>query len=139
MDIYTDGSCNTQNLLGAWAAIVLSPDEKVVLSGKEENTTHQRMELLAVIRALEFVSVPAVTVYSDSQYVTGLVGRKEKLAAKGFLTNKGVPIRNLDLVQQFFSLEAAMEVTFVKVKAHRKGVPYNEEVDRLVRGMVRLG
>lgn len=139
MDIYTDGSCNTQNLLGAWAAVVLSANEKVVLSGKEKGTTHQRMELLAVIKALQFAGSSKVTVYSDSQYVTGLMGRKEKLAAKGFLTNKGVPIRNLDLVQEFYSLEAAMEVTFVKVKAHSKGVPYNEEVDKLVRGMVREG
>ncbi|MRG43493.1 ribonuclease HI [Chitinophaga sp. SYP-B3965] len=136
MDIYTDGSCNTQNLLGAWGAVILTPSsEKIVLSGKEVNTTHQRMELLAVIKALRFVGTGSVTVYSDSQYVTGLVGRK--LGAKGFMTKKGAAIRNADLVREFLALEAAMEVTFVKVKAHGEGVPFNVEVDRLVRGLVR--
>lgn len=139
MDIYTDGSCNTQNLLGAWAAIVLDGAEKTVLSGKEANTTHNRMELMAVIKALTFVNVDKVTVYSDSQYVTELAGRREKLAAKGFLTNKGTEIRNADLVQEFLALDAAMEITFVKVKAHRKAYPYNVEVDKLVRGLVREG
>jgi ribonuclease HI len=135
MDIYTDGSCDTQSLLGAWAAIILSSSGKIVLSGKEVNTTHQRMELLAVIKALQFVDVPAVTVYTDSQYVTGLVGRN--LAAKGFKTKKGAAVRNADLVQELLALEAAMEVTFVKVKAHGKEFPFNVEVDKLVRGLVR--
>lgn len=139
MDIYTDGSCDTQKRLGAWAAIILSSSGKIVLSGKEVETTHQRMELLAVIKALTFVGVGEVTVYSDSQYVTGLVGRREKLAGKGFMTKKGDEIRNIDLVREFLALDAAMEITFVKVKAHGKEFPYNVEVDKLVRGLVREG
>lgn len=141
MDIYTDGSCDPRNLLGAWAAIILTgSSEKIILSGKEVDTTHNRMELLAVIRALTFVGAAVkVTVYSDSQYVTGLVGRREKLAAKGFKTKKGNVIRNIDLVEEFLALDAAMEITFVKVKAHGKEFPFNVEVDKLVRGLVREG
>ena len=52
--IYTDGSCHTQQLVGAWAAIIFIGAKKFVLSGTEENTTHNRMELTAIIEALKF-------------------------------------------------------------------------------------
>ena len=54
-EIYTDGSCHTQHCIGAWASIVFIGNEKIILSGKEINTTHNRMELLAVINAVEYI------------------------------------------------------------------------------------
>ena len=51
--IYTDGSCNPEYKIGAWAVVLFVEDEKIVLSGTAEQTTHQRMELTAVIRAFE--------------------------------------------------------------------------------------
>ena len=54
--IYTDGSCHAQKRIGAWAAIVIINIEKIVLKGVEINTTHNRMELMAVIKAIEYVN-----------------------------------------------------------------------------------
>src|SRR5690349_22600198 len=80
-DIYTDGSCNAENGLGAWVAIILSGEEKTVLSGKVPDTTHNRMELYAVIAGIGHAgkTFRSLRIFSDSQYVVGLVERKEKL------------------------------------------------------------
>ena len=143
VEIYTDGSCHTQQLVGAWVAIVLIGEEKIILSGTEKNTSHNRMELLAVINSLRFVSekyskAPLVTVVSDSQYVVGLNARKGKLMKQGFRTKSGKEITNLDLVKVFFTFSE--EVIFVKIKAHQKKtteVNYNIEADLLVRSLMR--
>src|SRR5688572_13559036 len=97
--IYTDGSCHTQLKSGGWAAILFVEQQKIVLEGKDENTTHHRMELTAVIRSLEYLRMNKllqehITIYSDSQYVVGLVKRKDRLAASSFLTKKLDSIRN---------------------------------------------
>jgi len=144
--VYTDGSCNPQKNIGAWAAIIFFDNEKIVIQGKEKKTTHQRMELSAVISALEFInkkidaSEKSVQIYSDSQYVIGLENRFKKLQKNNFLTAKGIPIANSDFVQTFFQLMNKLDIQFIKVKAHLKNtdqINYNREVDMLVRQMVR--
>ena len=55
IEIYTDGSCHSQQLIGAWAALVFINGEKTILKGTEKETTHNRMELLAVINAIKHV------------------------------------------------------------------------------------
>ena len=107
--IYTDGSCHSQLLLGAWACLVFIEDEKVILKGEEEATTHNRMELQAVIKALLYIDKRGfeqqeLEIYSDSQYVVNLLGREEKLKSKNFITAKGTPIQNVDLVQTLLAL-----------------------------------
>ena len=72
--IYTDGSCDTTLKTGGWAAIIFFDDKKIIFKGIEFNTTHNRMELTAVIKSLQFIekqkySQINVNVYSDSQYV----------------------------------------------------------------------
>lgn len=143
--IYTDGSCHTQYRTGAWAAIIFMGGEKTVLSGAEEDTTHNRMELTAVIKAMEYVrrkhqSVHVINIISDSQYVIGLTGRKEKLSAKEFTTKKGMEIRNIDLVKELLNYEDCITVNFIKTKAHQKKhetANYNIEADKLCRRIVR--
>jgi len=143
IEIYTDGSCHAQQCIGAWVAILLADNKKIVLSGNETDTTHNRMELLAVIKALQYVKVNytktvSVTVVSDSQYVVGLNVRKEKLVRQNFQTKAGKEIRNADLVKEFFLLSAP--VCFVKIKAHQKKtsvINYNNEADMLVRKLMR--
>jgi ribonuclease HI len=61
-EIYTDGSCHTQLCIGAWAAIILIDEEKITLSGKDLDTTHNRMEILAVTEALEYLRLNFKTV-----------------------------------------------------------------------------
>ena len=82
IQVYTDGSCHTQLCIGAWAAIIFIGDVKIILSGIEKNTTHNRMELIAVIKALEYIEqneqAALITVVTDSQYVTGLPARQQQ-------------------------------------------------------------
>ncbi len=142
--IYTDGSCNSKHGVGAWASLLFIDESKVVLTGTEEQTTHQRMELEAVIKSFEYLVKAnllhkAVKLYTDSQYVTGLSSRKMKLNASGFITRKNVPIRNSDLVRILIEYSEMMNVQFIKVKAHQKNNDQNRnrEVDLLVRKIVR--
>ena len=144
-EIYTDGSCHTQNTIGAWVAIVFTTTGKKVLAETVDNTTHNRMELLAVIKGMEYIknNYPGITtikLFSDSQYVVGLPGRKEKLSAAGFSTKKGNDVQNADLVKELFEHLSTLPVEFIKVKAHQKQgttFNYNIEADKLSRKMVR--
>jgi ribonuclease HI len=141
--IYTDGSCHPQLLIGAWASILFIGRKKIVLKNFETDTTHNRMELLSVIKAVEYLNENKladniIEVYSDSQYVVNLLIRKQKLKLKNFLTKKGTPIQNSDLVQKLIQQIEKHNINFVKVKAHQKnGDIINKEVDKLVRQLVR--
>ncbi|MDI1353333.1 MAG: ribonuclease HI [bacterium] len=143
LKVYTDGSCHTQLLLGAWVAILLINEDKIILSGLENNTSHNRMELLAVIKALAHLKrlkhLPArVVVYSDSQYVVRLPERMKKLEDQKFRTRAGNEIQNADLVMNFRESIAGLPVEFIKVKAHQKnGDLLNREADVMVRKMLR--
>ncbi|HUM50312.1 MAG TPA: hypothetical protein PK431_00805 [Chitinophagales bacterium] len=145
INIYTDGSCHTQQQIGAWSAIILVDDEKIILSGIEINTTHQRMELLAVINAIEYIQVhfktsKQIQLNSDSQYVIGLITRAEKLAAKNYQTKKGNEIANDDLVKKWLFLNSIFSIECNKIKAHQPlsaTTKYNIEVDKLSRKLVR--
>lgn len=141
--VYTDGSCHTQLLLGAWAAILFIEEEKIILNGEEKETTHNRMEVLAVINAIKYIDKrnlqnSVIHVYSDSQYVVNLVTRKEKLKYKNFITNKGTAIQNEDLIRVLITQIETHHIDFIKVKAHQKnGDEINREVDIIVRKLVR--
>jgi ribonuclease HI len=149
VEIYTDGSCHTQYTIGAWAAILLASSEKIILKGEAQDTTHNRMELLAVINAIEFADEKfknaSLVVYTDSQYVERIPERKEKLKKNNFLTKKGTPLQNYDLVQQLICQIESHTIEFVKVKAHQRPeagslnaqINYNSEVDILARQIVR--
>ena len=145
VEIYTDGSCHTQHLIGAWVAIIFIAGEKIILSGEELNTTHNRMELTAVIKSLQYLQqlnkkIILITIVTDSQYVTGLQEREQKFTAQKFETKKGNTISNLLLVKELLVLINCMPVNFVKIKAHQKKtaeVNYNIEADKLSRNIVR--
>jgi ribonuclease HI len=149
IEIYTDGSCHTQYNIGAWAAILLVAGDKVVLKDVVQNTTHNRMELMAVIKAVEFACEnyqdASLTVYTDSQYVFRIPERMEKLKRSDFITKKGTLLHNHDLLQILIRQIEINTIDFVKVKAHQpadktdlnRPVNFNSEVDNLVRQMVR--
>ncbi len=143
--IFTDGSCHTQLKTGAWVALIFIEGKKIVLQNVVENTTHNRMELSAVISAVLYITennieYSGIEIYSDSQYVVDLVDRKEKLKNKLFITKKGTPIQNADLVQNLITLMEEFALIFIKVKAHQKPtseINYNREADKLVRSILR--
>ena len=143
IEIYTDGSSHTQKLIGAWAAIIYYNKTKIIIKQVENNTSHNRMEMQAVIQAIKFVdtnystNIPII-INSDSQYVVNLVDRKEKLKKNEFITKKGNPVKNLDLVITLIDQIESHEITFNKIKAHVKdGDIKNREVDLLVRKLMR--
>ncbi len=143
--VYTDGSCNPVVKIGGWAAILIISNEKIVLKGKEENTTHQRMELFALLNALEYVQKnnlldQPIGVFTDSQYIVQIPQRRNQLATKNYITKKGNPIQNQDLVTQLISFLDLMSITFTKVVAHQNkssSPNLNREVDILARSIVR--
>lgn len=146
IQIYTDGSCHTQLCIGAWASIILIGDKKINLSGVVENTTHNRMEISAVIKTLDFfikeinIDFDKITIVSDSQYVVGLLDRRPKFIVSNYKTKAGKDIRNKDLVWQLFNHTDNLNIEFVKIKAHQKQtdvINYNNEVDKICRGLVR--
>ena len=143
IEIYTDGSSHTQKLIGAWAAIIYYNDSKIIIKQVVVNTNHNRMEMQAVIQAIKFVdtnystNIPII-INSDSQYVVNLVDRKEKLKKNEFMTRKGNPVKNLELVSTLIDQIETHEITFIKIKAHVKdGDIKNREVDLLVRKLMR--
>jgi ribonuclease HI len=143
IEIYTDGSSHTQKLIGAWAAIIYYNDSKIIIKQVVVNTNHNRMEMQAVIQAIKFVdtnystNIPII-INSDSQYVVNLVDRKEKLKKNEFITRKGNPVKNLDLVSTLIDQIETHEIRFNKIKAHVKdGDIKNREVDLLVRKLMR--
>jgi ribonuclease HI len=145
IEIYTDGSCHTQLKLGVWTAIIFVANRKIVLEGMESITTHNRMELSAVINALDYLDKEnlwseEVHVYSDSQYVVGLLDRAEKLILADFVTQKRKQLNNVDLIKELFRYTKNGQVRFFKIKAHQKktDVPnYNIEVDQQCRKILR--
>ena len=144
--IFTDGSCHTQLKTGGWACIIFIDTEKLILEGSEADTTHQRMELTAVLESLHYLekqghlNVP-IKIYSDSQYVVDLLKRKERLALSGYRTKKLRAIRNADLVQKLVRFMSLPDITFHKLKSHLKTPDVesilNREVDLLARRMMR--
>jgi len=145
IEVYSDGSCNPQLNIGGWASIILYNQQKIILEGKELNTTHNRMELLAVINSIKYIfknltNFNCIKIYSDSQYVVRLNERKEKLLMKNFITKKGNILRNSDLLSELINFMQMPNIEFVKVKAHQKPTQfenYNIEVDKIVRKIVR--
>ena len=145
INIYTDGSCHTQQCAGAWVSIIFINEEKIILSGTELQTTHNRMELLAVIEGLKYVqnncpNPTLITVITDSQYVTGLQARETKFIEQQYTTKKGNTISNADLVKTLLGYINILPVAFIKIKAHQKKTDvanYNIEADILSRNMVR--
>lgn len=145
IEIYTDGSCHTQQKYGAWASVLLLNNEKIILHGECADTTHNRMELLAVIHAISYIDekkfVAPLVIYTDSQYVSLIPERKEKLKRKNLITKKGTPVQNADLIEILIRQIESHQVTFIKVKAHQKVndniSSLNAEVDQLARELVR--
>lgn len=137
--IYTDGACRGNPGPGGWGAHMSNGTKTLDLCGGEHDTTNNRMELLAAIKALEFLSTPRrVTIYSDSAYVvTGFTEWLPKWVAKGWKTSKG-PVSNAGLWKRLQSAASRHAVSWLWVKGH-SGNPGNERADQLAnRGLDRL-
>jgi len=132
VDIYTDGACRGNPGPGGWAAFLSVDGREKEIAGAEALTTNNRMELTAVIRALESLRRPvSARVFTDSQYVRrGITEWLAAWKARGWRTAERKPVKNLDLWQRLEELAARHEIDWRWVPAHT-GVPGNERVDRL--------
>jgi ribonuclease HI len=132
IEIYTDGACRGNPGPGGWAALLLLGEHERELSGAETLTTNNRMELTAVIRALEALKRPvAARIYTDSQYVRrGITEWLSSWKARDWRTADRKPVKNQDLWQQLEKVSASHRLEWHWVPGHA-GVPGIERVDRL--------
>ncbi len=119
INIYTDGSCSGNPGPGGWGVVIEGAGDKRTLSGGEQRTTNNRMEIMAVIKGLEALpSGIEVTVHSDSEYVVNTMAKNWKRNA------------NTDLWARLDGLAKDRKVRWQWVRGHN-GHPQNEEADRL--------
>ena len=135
--VYTDGGCSGNPGPGGWGIVVIADGVARQLSGGEQYTTNNRMELMAAINALSVISnTPSfagrpVVVNIDSQYVkNGITSWIHSWKAKGWKTADKKPVKNQELWMQLDQLNAALDVTWNWVKGHA-GIEYNELCDQL--------
>lgn len=134
--IYTDGACSGNPGPGGWGAVLLHGRNRKEISGAEVLTTNQRMELLAVVKALEALKVTGwdVEIHSDSAYVVNAFTQKwlDKWQQNGWKNSKKEDVANQDLWKDLLRLTALNRVAMKKVKGH-SGDELNERCDQLAR------
>ena len=132
--IYTDGSCLNNPGNGGWAAIININDEIKKISGSVKDTTNNKMELMAPIKALqEIKEKQPIEIYTDSQYVRlGITDWVHKWIKNNWQTSKKEPVKNKELWIQLYELTNSFDIKWIWVKAHA-GNLLNEEVDLLAK------
>ena len=139
IEIYTDGGCSGNPGPGGWAYVIIK--DGVLFAekwGAEKLTTNNRMELQAVIAALEFLASgknmeEKITIFTDSQYVQkGITLWLAEWKKRGWKTSDKKPVKNQDLWQRLEPLAEQFLVNWVWVKGHA-GNKYNERCDELTR------
>jgi ribonuclease HI len=136
LDIYTDGACSGNPGPGGWGALLRMGDTEKELCGGEPGTTNNRMELLAVIEALQSLKRPVTArVFTDSQYVQkGISEWIHGWKRRGWKTAANAPVKNDDLWRRLDTLAYASghTIEWCWVKGHA-GHPENERADALAR------
>lgn len=135
IEVFTDGACSGNPGAGGWGVILRYGEIEKELSGGEENTTNNRMELTAVIEALKALKKECdITIYTDSRYVMdGVQEWMPNWKRNGWkTTNKKSPVKNVELWQILDSLLSKHKIKWVWIKGHN-GHPENERVDKLAR------
>lgn len=140
--IYTDGGCSGNPGPGAWAYVLLRDGERFEASGAEPDTTNNRMELSAVIMALErLVGDPGlrkvpVELHTDSQYVQlGMTRWIAGWVRNGWKNASGDPVKNQDLWRRLQGTAEGLAITWHWVKGH-EGDELNERCDELVQAAI---
>jgi ribonuclease HI len=137
IEIYTDGACSGNPGPGGWGSVLLYNGHRREISGGESQTTNNRMELMAVIRALETLKRPCeVILHTDSVYV--MKGMTEWLAQwkrRNWRTAGRKPVKNVELWQRLEQAIDRHRVDWRWVRGH-SGVPENERADELARNAI---
>ncbi len=137
VDIFTDGSCLGNPGPGGWAALLRCGSKELELHGGEAETTNNRMELTAALRALEKLSKSsAVCLTTDSTYLQqGITVWLPRWKSNGWRTSARRPVKNIDLWKALDAVAHSHQVHWTWVRAH-DGHPENERVDQLARASI---
>ena len=132
LKIFTDGACSGNPVKGGWAAIILDGSKQSILSGSENNTTNNRMELMAPIMALKKVKKNSeITIYTDSKYVKdGITDWIKKWRLNNWKSASKKPVKNKDLWVKLDDTCKKHKINWKWVKAHA-GNKMNNLVDKL--------
>jgi len=137
--LFIDGSVNTQSGIGFGACLVVKEGninwemlkEKVKVK-RFENTTSTRLELLVLLWALNEIQISGkkLTVYTDSQNIVGLPGRRGRFEQNDYRSKNNRRIGNFELYREFYETTDRFDCRFVKVEGHRRA-DQKDETDRL--------
>lgn len=137
--IYTDGACSGNPGAGGWGVVIINNTDIEKFSGYEEETTNNRMELMAAIQGIAKQKMGSViTLYTDSKYVKdGITSWVTNWKKNNWMTSARKPVKNKDLWQKLDSLCKTHHVTWKWVKAHQENFSdesiYNNMADELAR------
>ena len=137
--IYTDGACSGNPGPGGWGAVIFDNDNKQKnISGSEENTTNNSMELSAAIMALKEVNMNSeITIYTDSTYVkNGITEWVLKWKENGWKNSNKEPVKNKDLWEKLVNLCEQNTINWKLVKAHASN-KYNNLADELATKAIK--
>jgi len=134
--IYTDGACSGNPGRGGWAAIIIKGDNIEKISGRSENTTNNRMELIAVISALKFTKDQNLEIYTDSKYTKdGIEKWIINWKKNGWKTANKQDVKNKDLWMELDLLTQQKKIKWNWVKGHSEN-KYNNMADELARSAI---
>ncbi|MGC5327461.1 ribonuclease HI [Brevibacillus sp. SYSU BS000544] len=136
--IYTDGACSGNPGPGGWGAVLFFGEHKKEMSGAEDPTTNNRMELTAAIEALKVLKEPCrVKLYSDSAYLVNCFqqGWYKGWLKNGWRNSKKQPVENQDLWKEILRLMEIHQVEYIKVKGHADN-EWNNRCDELATGAI---
>lgn len=146
IDVYVDGACSSNGFdgIGGWACVITNGTKDKILSGGELHTTNNRMELMAIIKAIEgfkSLNIPhehcGLRIYSDSAYAVNGLNRRwvKKWIINGWKTSSGSNVLNRDLWEILDTYDKELNIQLIKVKGHN-GDEYNELCDRIAKDEV---
>jgi len=138
VEIFTDGACSGNPGQGGYGAILKYGREIKEISGYEKETTNNRMEMMAVIKALELLKRPcAVRVFTDSNYVVkGMTEWVSGWIEKNWLNSRKRPVSNKDLWERLLKLSQLHQIEWKWIRGHH-GHPENERCDQLARNAIK--
>jgi len=137
INIYTDGACSGNPGIGGWGVVILDNGEEIHLNGGDYNTTNNKMELIAAIKALEyFEQRKDLIIYTDSKYVKdGIESWIINWKQNGWKTSTKKPVKNKEMWIALDDLIKKHNINWKWVRGHA-GDKYNEKADYLARRFI---
>ncbi|MBO5142496.1 MAG: ribonuclease HI [Clostridia bacterium] len=137
--IYTDGACSGNPGKGGWGAILMFGEHKKEISGAEQETTNNRMELTAPIEALKLLKKPCIVkIYSDSAYLVNAFsqGWIYNWQKNGWKTADKKDVKNKELWEEIYKYTKIHKIEWIKVKGHSDN-EFNNQCDKMAVNAIK--